>query len=71
MNKDSTQLLMKIGSLAFAAFTVAKTLRTAREDEDGLQLTEALVRGTALALSAAVLIRQWRRDTHELQAAEA
>ena len=56
-----TQTLTKIASIGFAGYTVVKTVREARADDDGLQLTEALLRGATLALSLVLLVRELRR----------
>ena len=51
MTKEQTQDLIKVASTAFAVYSVVKTIRDARNDSDGLQLAEALLRGATLALS--------------------
>lgn len=71
IGKLDAQDALKIASTAFAVYSVVKTVRDARRDDDGLQLTEALMRGATLALSIALLVRNLRdRETEELEAAE-
>jgi hypothetical protein len=63
------QTLSKVVSVGFAGYTVVKTVKEAREDEDGLQLAEALLRGATLTLSLVLLIRElrsMRRDQGQL-----
>ncbi len=63
-NEDNTRELVdrvvSIASLTFGAVSVVRTLRAAKNDEDGLQLTEALLRGATLAVSVALFIRGLR-----------
>jgi hypothetical protein len=67
-DKLDKQDLVKIASTAFAVYSVAKTIRDARNDEDGLQLTEGILRGATLSLSILILIRNLRhRDDPELE----
>lgn len=71
IGKLDAQDALKIASTAFAVYSVVKTVRDARRDDDGLQLTEALMRGATLALSIALLVRNLRdREAEELEAAE-
>ncbi len=71
IGKLDAQDALKIASTAFAVYSVVKTVRDARKDDDGLQLTEALMRGATLALSIALLVRNLRdRETEELEAAQ-
>lgn len=64
MNLDrlDKQDLIKFASTAFALYSVAKTIRDARHDDDGLQLVEGILRGATLALSVAILIRNLRHS---------
>ncbi|MGA7689313.1 MAG: hypothetical protein WCA29_08795 [Jiangellales bacterium] len=70
LSKLDTQDYVKIASTGFALYTVLKTIRTARHDDDGLQLMEALLRGATLALSVAVIVRNIRHldDEQSLEA---
>jgi hypothetical protein len=70
IGKLDAQDALKIASTAFAVYSVVKTVRDARNDHDGLQLTEALLRGTTLALSIAIIIRNLRQQDAELEASE-
>lgn len=60
LDKLDKQDLVKIASTGFAVYTVLKTIRDARNDEDGLQLVEGILRGASLALSVAILVRNLR-----------
>jgi hypothetical protein len=66
MTKEQTQDLMKVASTAFAVYSVVKTIRDARNDSDGLQLAEALLRGATLALSVALIVRNLRQHRSEV-----
>jgi hypothetical protein len=70
LSKLDTQDYMKIASTGFALYTVLKTIRAARHDDDGLQLMEAVLRGATLALSVAVIVRNLRHldDDQALEA---
>ncbi len=70
IGKLDAQDALKIASTAFAVYSVVKTVRDARNDKDGLQLTEALLRGTTLALSIALIIRNLRQQDAELEGSE-
>ena len=70
IGKLDAQDALKIASTAFAVYSVVKTVREARNDKDGLQLTEALLRGTTLALSIALIIRNLRHQDAELEGSE-
>ena len=59
-DKLDKQDLLKVASTAFAIYSVAKTIRDARNDDDGLQLMEGVLRGATLALSIAILVRNLR-----------
>lgn len=65
MTKEQTQDLMKVASMAFAVYTVVKTIRDARNDNDGLQMTEALLRGATVTLSVVLLVRNLRQERAE------
>ena len=65
MTKEHTQDLMKVASMAFAVYTVVKTIRDARNDKDGLQMTEALLRGATVTLSVVLLVRNLRQERAE------
>jgi hypothetical protein len=60
LQKLDTQDWIKIASTGFALYTVIKTIRDARHDQDGLQLTEALLRGATLTISVIILVRNLR-----------
>jgi hypothetical protein len=73
MNTDKlgTQDVMKIATTGFAVYSVLKTVRAARRDDDGLQLMEALLRGATLTLSIILIIRNLRgSDDLELEGSE-
>jgi hypothetical protein len=60
LDKLDKQDILKLASTAFALYTVVKTIRDARNDEDGLQLMEGILRGATLGLSIAIVIRNLR-----------
>jgi hypothetical protein len=60
MTKNQTQDLVRVATTLFAAYSAYKAVKQAREDEDGLQLTEAVLRGLTLTLSIAILVRNLR-----------
>lgn len=64
VNKLNGQDALKIASTAFAVYSVVKTVHSARNDHDGLQLMEGVLRGATLALSIAIIIRNLR-DTDD------
>jgi len=64
VGKLDSQDLIKIASTAFAVYSVVKTIRTARQDDDGLQLMEAVLRGATLGLSVVIVIRNMREYGH-------
>jgi hypothetical protein len=70
IGKLDAQDALKIASTAFAVYSVVKTVRDARNDKDGLQFAEALMRGTTLALSIALIIRNLRQQEAELEGSE-
>ncbi len=59
-----SQDLIKIAGTAFAVYSVIKTIRTARQDEDGLQLMEAVLRGATVGLSVIIIVRNMREYGH-------
>jgi hypothetical protein len=65
LGKYEAQDVLKIASTAFAVYSVVKTVRDARNDHDGLQLTEALLRGATLSLSIILIIRNLRADDEQ------
>lgn len=68
LDKLDKQDVLKLASTAFALYTVVKTIRDARNDEDGLQLMEGILRGATLGLSIAIVIRNLRhRDDPALE----
>jgi hypothetical protein len=68
LDKLDKQDVLKFASTAFALYTVVKTIRDARNDEDGLQLMEGILRGATLGLSIAIVIRNLRhRDDPALE----
>ena len=60
MSKLDTSDYMKIASTGFAVYSVLSTIRSARNDDDGLQLLEGVLRGATLALSIAIIVRNLR-----------
>jgi hypothetical protein len=65
LSRNDIRSLTKIASVGFSLFTLVQTAKTARRDDDGLQFAEALVRGVALALSTAILVRELRSSRAE------
>jgi hypothetical protein len=55
---------LTIGSTLFAAFNNIKKVRTARGEEDTLQLIDGLIRVAAVATGVALLIRELR-EAHD------
>jgi chorismate synthase len=70
LSKLDAQDYMKIASTGFAVYTVVSTIRNARNDDDGLQLLEGVLRGATLALSLAIIVRNLRHvdDDQALEA---
>lgn len=67
-DKLDKQDMMKLATTAFAVYSVMKTIRDARHDDDGLQLVEGILRGATLGLSVMILIRNLRHlDDPELE----
>ena len=66
IGKYDVQDVMKVASTAFAVYSVVKTIRDSINDDDGLQLVEALMRGATLGLSVAVIIRNFRQQGDEM-----
>jgi hypothetical protein len=62
MTQDSNTMknLIKIASTGVAIYGVVSTIRQAREDKDGLQTLEAVMRAGTLALSVIIIIRSLR-----------
>ncbi|MFF7156422.1 hypothetical protein [Streptomyces sp. NPDC008139] len=52
---------LAIGSTLFAAFSNIKKIRTARGEQDTLQLVDGLIRVAAVATGVALLIRELRQ----------
>jgi hypothetical protein len=52
---------LAIGSTLFAAFNNIKKVRTARGDQDTLQLVDGLIRVAAVATGVALLVRELRQ----------
>jgi hypothetical protein len=64
IGKFGSQDLMKLASTAFAVYSVVKTIRIAREDKDGLQLIEAVLRGATVTMSVIIIVRNMRELGH-------
>jgi hypothetical protein len=67
--REKIDKIVTIASLTFTAVTVARTLRAARRDKDGLQLGEAVLRGATLAVSLAIFVRTLRQSDNEIEEA--
>lgn len=65
IGKLNGQDVLRIASTAFALYSVVKTVRDARNDEDGLQLMEGLLRGATLTLSVLVIVRNLRENVDD------
>ena len=70
MSKLDTSDYMKIAGIGMGVYSVLSTIRSARRDDDGLQLLEGVLRGAAMALSIAIIVRNLRHLDDE-QALEA
>lgn len=62
-NRAMMERAISVASLTFGVVSVVRTLRAARQDDDGLQLSEALLRGATLAVSIALFVRGLREVT--------
>ena len=62
MTKERTQDLLQVATTAFAVYSVVRMIREARNDKDGLQMTEALLRGATVTLSVIILVRNLRQE---------
>ncbi len=62
MTKEQTQDLLQVATTAFAVYSVVRMIREAGNDDDGLQMTEALLRGAAVTLSVIILVRNLRQE---------
>lgn len=54
-------LWLSIGTSAFGAISIAKDVRSARDDNDTLKLINALVGAAALITGTALLVRELKR----------
>ncbi|WP_333767180.1 hypothetical protein [Streptomyces sp. IBSBF 2435] len=59
--KSKAGTYLAIGSTLFAAFTNVKKVRTARGENDTLQLIDGLIRVAAVATGVALLVRELRQ----------
>ncbi|MFG1809761.1 hypothetical protein [Streptomyces sp. NPDC049040] len=65
--KGKAGTYLAIGSTLFAAFSNVKKVRSARGEDDTLQLVDGLIRVAAVATGVALLIRELReRDDNPL-----
>jgi hypothetical protein len=65
--KGKAGTYLAIGSTLFAAFSNVKKVRTARGENDTLQLIDGLIRVAAVATGVALLVRELReRDDNPL-----
>jgi len=60
--KGKAGTYLAIGSTLFAAFTNIKKVRSARGEEDTLQLVDAVLRVAAVATGVALLVRELRQS---------
>ncbi|UED88655.1 hypothetical protein [Streptomyces profundus] len=59
--KSKMGTYLSIGGSLFAVISVAKQLREAREKQDALQLTDAVISAAGIVTGVALLARQLRR----------
>ncbi|MEW2522441.1 hypothetical protein [Actinacidiphila alni] len=57
---------LAIGSTLFAAFSNIKKVRSARGENDTLQLVDGLIRVAAVATGVALLIRELRQNDDDI-----
>jgi len=62
--KGKVSTYLAIGSTLFAAFSNVRKVRTARDEDDTLQLVDGLIRVAAVATGVALLVRELRH-THD------
>ncbi|SHM72355.1 hypothetical protein [Actinacidiphila paucisporea] len=60
--KGKAGTYLAIGSTLFAAFNNVKKIRTARGEDDTLQLIDGLIRVAAVATGVALLVRELRQQ---------
>jgi hypothetical protein len=58
--KGKLSTYLTIGSTLFAAYSNLKKVRTARGEQDTLQLVDGLIRVAAVATGVALLVRELR-----------
>jgi hypothetical protein len=66
--KGTAGTYLAIGSTLFAAFSNAKKVRSARHEDDTLQLVDGLIRIVAVATGVALLVRELRRPDDDVLA---
>jgi len=66
--KGKAGTYLAIGSTLFAAFSNIKKVRSARGDDDTLQLVDGLIRVAAVATGVALLIRELRQHDDDVLA---
>ncbi|WP_328469850.1 hypothetical protein [Streptomyces sp. NBC_00448] len=59
--KSKRGTYLSIGTSLFSAFTAVKKVRSARSEEDNLQLIDAVLRAAAVTTGIVLLVRELRR----------
>jgi hypothetical protein len=59
--KSKKGTYLSIGTSLFSAFSAVKKVRTARAEEDNLQLLDAVLRAAAVTTGIVLLVRELRR----------
>lgn len=67
-SKSKAGTYLAIGSTLFAAFSNVKKVRSARSENDNLQLVDGLIRVAAVATGVALLVRELRRPDNDVLA---